>query len=83
MVNPRVNESIIVTVERIILHCTQAHLTDNLRKALSTFNLEAHLILYPGSAFRELIQSISNFLQWLKPEVTFTKYLIINTNKFP
>ena len=68
MVRPRGHKNLIITVQRIIEHCTQSHLTDELYNALLVFNLEAQLILYPGSAFKELIQSLSSFLQWLKSQ---------------
>ncbi|KIM37579.1 hypothetical protein M413DRAFT_257752 [Hebeloma cylindrosporum] len=68
LVRPRGYDNVIITVERIIEHCTQSHITNDLKKALSTFNLEPHIILYPGSTFTELILHISSLLQWLNLE---------------
>ena len=47
----------------------QAHLTDSLLDALFTLNLEAHMVLYAGVAFSNLIQLLFNFIQWLKTTV--------------
>lgn len=58
----------------------QAHLTDTLLDALFTLNLEAHIVLYVGIAFSNLIQQLFDFIQWLKLSVCF---LSINEMTLP
>jgi len=47
----------------------QAHLTDTLLDVLFTLNLEAHIVLYAGVAFSNLIQQLFDFIRWLKTTV--------------
>lgn len=71
VVQPRGYKNVIITIERIIEHCMQSHLTDKLLDALLTLDLETHTVLYAGVAFSTLIQQLFNFLEWLKQKVRF------------
>lgn len=53
---------------------------DALLDALFTLNLEAHIALYAGVAFSNLIQQLFDFIQWLKLSVGF---LCINNEMTP
>jgi hypothetical protein len=80
VVQPRGYKNVIITIGRIIEHCMQAHLTDTFLDALFTLNLEAHIVLYAGVAFSNLIQQLLDLIQWLKLSVCF---LCINEMTLP
>ena len=80
VVQPRGYKNVIIAIGRIIGDCMQAHLMDALLDALFTLNLEAHIALYAGVAFSNLIQQLFDFIQWLKLSVGF---LCINNEMTP